>query len=98
MIRRRWRLLLALTLLLLAGGLALVPGVRWPVYGWLRGEAFYQGRPTSYWRFTHFVFCQSDARVPDRYGESARLLTLPSAPSAHALAKMSAPRLAKCGV
>jgi hypothetical protein len=28
-------------------GLLLVPQVRWPIYGWLREEAFYQGRPTS---------------------------------------------------
>ncbi|OAI46023.1 hypothetical protein AYO44_12130 [Planctomycetaceae bacterium SCGC AG-212-F19] len=36
-------------LLLLVGSLLLVPSVRWPIYGWLRGEAFYQGMPTSYW-------------------------------------------------
>jgi HEAT repeat protein len=47
---KRRRLLLPLLLLLLLGGLLLVPQVRWPVYGWLRGEAFYQGMPTSYWR------------------------------------------------
>src|SRR5579862_4720093 len=45
---RRWFLLILLLLLLL-GSLLLVPSVRWPVYGWLRGEAFYQGKPTSYW-------------------------------------------------
>jgi hypothetical protein len=45
--RRRRRLLLILPLL---SGLLLLPQVRWPVYGWLRGEAFYQGMPTSYWR------------------------------------------------
>ena len=43
-----WRLWVVL-LLLLVGGLLLVPAVHWPVYGWLRGEAFYQGMPTSYW-------------------------------------------------
>lgn len=36
-------------LLLLVGGLLLVPSVRWPVFGWLRGEAFYQRMPTSWW-------------------------------------------------
>jgi hypothetical protein len=44
---------------LLRGGLLLVavlacallalPDVRWPLWGRLRGEAFYRGRPTSYW-------------------------------------------------
>jgi hypothetical protein len=33
----------------LAGSL-LSPDVRWWLYGHLRGEAFYKGRPTSYWR------------------------------------------------
>lgn len=28
---------------------SLLPPVRWSVLGWARGEAFYQGRPTSYW-------------------------------------------------
>jgi hypothetical protein len=46
---KRRQLLLTLLLLLLLGGLLLVPQVRWPIYGWLRGEAFYQGMPTSYW-------------------------------------------------
>src|SRR5690242_8106067 len=47
--KHRWRLWLLLLLLLLLGGLLLVPQVRWPVYGWLRGEAFYQGMPVSWW-------------------------------------------------
>ena len=33
------RLLLILVLMLLVGTLLLVPSVRWPIYGWLRGEA-----------------------------------------------------------
>ena len=37
-------------LVLLVGGLLLMPSIRWPVYGWLRGELFFQGMPTSYWR------------------------------------------------
>jgi hypothetical protein len=28
----------------------LLPAVHWRVIGWIKGEAFYQGRPTSYWR------------------------------------------------
>ena len=43
------RHLLILLLLLLLGSPLLLPQVRWPVYGWLRGEAFYQGMPTSWW-------------------------------------------------
>ena len=49
-VRCRWRLFLVLGLLLVVSGLLLVPKVRWSAYGWLRGEAFYQGRPASYWR------------------------------------------------
>jgi hypothetical protein len=49
--RKRPRLYLAGMLtgavLLLA---LLSPRGRWAVWGWLRGEAFYHGRPTSYWR------------------------------------------------
>ena len=45
---KRWRLCLML-LLLLVVGLLLVPQVRWPAYGWLRGEASYQGMPTTWW-------------------------------------------------
>ena len=26
-----------------------LPPVYWRVVGWVKGEAFYQGRPTSYW-------------------------------------------------
>jgi hypothetical protein len=48
---RRWRIWLGLVLLLLLLGTAfLVPAVRWPVIGWLKREAFYDGMPTSYWR------------------------------------------------
>src|SRR5262245_38178810 len=31
-------------------GSLLSPDARWWLYGHLRGEAFYRGRPTSYWR------------------------------------------------
>lgn len=47
--KQKRRLLLVLASLLILSGLFLVPSVRWPVYGWLRGEAFYQGMPTSWW-------------------------------------------------
>jgi hypothetical protein len=48
--KHRRRILLMLVLLLLVSGLLWVPRVRWPLYGWLRGEAFYRGMPTSWWR------------------------------------------------
>jgi HEAT repeat len=48
MSRRRVLLGAGVLLVVLAGALA-QPGVRWPLWGWLRGEAFYRGRPTSYW-------------------------------------------------
>jgi hypothetical protein len=48
MTQRRRRLLVALAVLALLGVLAL-PAVHWRLYGWWRGEPFFQGRPTSYW-------------------------------------------------
>jgi hypothetical protein len=33
-------------------GLLALPNVRWPLWGWLRGERFYRGWPTSYYRQT----------------------------------------------
>jgi HEAT repeat protein len=34
---------------ILVGSVLLVPASRWTLIGWIRGESFYQGRPTSYW-------------------------------------------------
>ena len=47
--RRRWRLLIILALLLLVGASLLHPAVHWQLIGWYRGEAFYQGMPASWW-------------------------------------------------
>jgi hypothetical protein len=46
---RRWRIVLGLALLVALTAMFAHPAIYWPVAGWLRGEAFYQGRPTSYW-------------------------------------------------
>jgi HEAT repeats len=50
------RVLLRAGLLLLgvvlACGLLALPNVRWPLWAWLRGERFYRGWPTSYYRET----------------------------------------------
>jgi hypothetical protein len=48
MTKRRRRLLVALAVLAGLGTLAL-PAVHWRLYGWLRSEPFYQGRPASYY-------------------------------------------------
>jgi len=47
---RKRPLLLSLILLLLAGGVLSLPPVHWRLIGWWRGEAFFKGLPTSYWR------------------------------------------------
>jgi hypothetical protein len=47
--KRRRRLWLALVLLLFVAASFMLPAVRWRVIGWVKGEAFYEGRPTSYW-------------------------------------------------
>jgi hypothetical protein len=47
--KRRWRLRLTLLLILLGGVSLLHPAVHWRLLGWARGEAFYDGRPTSWW-------------------------------------------------
>jgi len=36
--------------LLLAGTALSLPAMRWRLIGWAKSEAFYAGRPTSYWR------------------------------------------------
>src|SRR5262245_20774863 len=47
----RWSRRLAMLCLLLTAFVAwLVPELRTAVVGWIRGEAQYQGRYTSYWR------------------------------------------------
>ncbi|OAI53187.1 hypothetical protein AYO44_16200 [Planctomycetaceae bacterium SCGC AG-212-F19] len=46
MTRRRW---LWLCLTLFGAASFMLPAVHWRVIGWVKGEAFYQGRPTSYW-------------------------------------------------
>jgi HEAT repeat len=44
--RRRWLVTVTVT----AGLVVLaLPPVHWRLYGWARGEPFYQGRPASYW-------------------------------------------------
>ncbi|OAI48645.1 hypothetical protein AYO44_06695 [Planctomycetaceae bacterium SCGC AG-212-F19] len=46
--KRHSRLLVVLAVLLVTANV-LHPAVHWRLIGWARGEAFYQGRPTSYW-------------------------------------------------
>ena len=46
LMNRRWRLWLGFALLVAP---LFLPAVQWRLIGWVRAEAFYQGRPTSYW-------------------------------------------------
>jgi hypothetical protein len=46
---RRWLLRAVLLLSVVLVGALAVPVVHWRLWGWLRGESFYRGRPTSYW-------------------------------------------------
>jgi hypothetical protein len=46
---RRWQIVLGLALLVVLAGVFFHPAIYWPVTGWVRGAAFYDGRPTSYW-------------------------------------------------
>jgi hypothetical protein len=62
MCKRRWPWLLLVALLGVALAVYFEPSHC--VRGWLRGEAFYDGRPTSYWRGV----IQSDLHIdPDTY-------------------------------
>src|SRR5262245_34959437 len=47
--KQRRRLWLCLLLLQLVAALVALPAVHWRVIGCVKQEAFYQGRPTSYW-------------------------------------------------
>src|SRR5439155_4927708 len=40
---------LGVMLIVAAGVALLVPAVRFPLLGWVRGERFHGGRPASYW-------------------------------------------------
>lgn len=66
--KRRWRLWLILAMLLLGDSL-LHPAVHWRLIGWAKGEAFYQGRPKSYWRWEwewwHPMWTSAGAFLPD---------------------------------
>jgi hypothetical protein len=53
MSKRRKAALAGLTTILVVAGLLLLPGAYWRVYGWLRGEMFYDGRPASYYAACH---------------------------------------------
>src|SRR5208283_1878452 len=44
-----WRYLLLASLLAVAIPVVYHPDVHWRLIGWWQGEAFYQGRPTSWW-------------------------------------------------
>jgi hypothetical protein len=46
--KRRRFIFLGIGILLLTG-ISLLPTTRWRIKGWMNGEAFYRGRPTSYW-------------------------------------------------
>jgi hypothetical protein len=41
---------LGLATVVTIAGVALLPSVHWRLIGWARNEAFFQGRPTSYWK------------------------------------------------
>lgn len=47
--KRPRRIALVLAVLVVFASVFFHPAVYWPVTGWVRGEAFYDGRPTSYW-------------------------------------------------
>jgi hypothetical protein len=59
MTKRRRLVLVSAAAVVLSGMLAL-PGVHWRLYGWAKGEAFFRGRPTSYYR----PFCHKDYFLP----------------------------------
>jgi hypothetical protein len=47
--KRPWRIVFCLAVLVALAATLAHLAIYWPVTGWLRGEAFYQGRPTGYW-------------------------------------------------
>jgi hypothetical protein len=62
-------------------GALLSPDVRWPLWGWLHGEAFHRGRSTSYWagrmRGNQRVLVSEDL---DPTGPTVRVFVAVSAP------------------
>ena len=47
------------------------------VWGWLRGEAFYQGRPTSYWELALGPWEHVRIQGPEFYAECLRYRPVP---------------------
>jgi hypothetical protein len=64
--KRRWRFWLAAVLLTLVAGPFLGVEVYWRAAGWHKGEALFQGRPTSYWK----------SRIRERYSKAAWQLSM----------------------
>jgi hypothetical protein len=50
LVKRRWAIRLGIALVVLATAVLLLPLPRSILIGLLRGEAFYKGRPTNYWK------------------------------------------------
>jgi hypothetical protein len=48
--KRRKLIWLGLATVVTIAGVALLPSVHWRLIGWARSEAFFEGRPTSYWK------------------------------------------------
>ncbi len=72
---RWWRRLLAVGLLLAGlAGIGLLPLVHGRLVGWWKGEAVYQGRPTSEW--AHEVRDRGDASREWRPGKVTRQLSV----------------------
>jgi hypothetical protein len=59
---RRRKLGLILGLVVCTGALLVAPAVRWTLVGWLRGEHFFEGRPTCYWE--HVIQAEEYAGPP----------------------------------
>src|SRR2546425_683178 len=71
--KRRWAISLGILLILSLGASSFHPAVHWRLIGFVKGEAFFQGRPTSYWRCELQDLCQtqSDYFDPSLFTEPA---------------------------
>jgi hypothetical protein len=61
---RRRTVLLSVGLLVVVAVVCSLPAVRWRMHGWRHGEAFFQGRPSSYW--SHEIRTWNDTHAQDR--------------------------------
>ena len=68
--KHRYRLFVAIGVILVLALAFVVPDSRWAIRGVLRNEHFYRGKPTSYWKEVHSASHISTSPLSARWEKS----------------------------